>query len=851
MAPPLVLAVLALASLFIGPARGPLGPASAAAADPPRRMEEVTPATDHFFARAHGMWGYSDASGEYALVTDGAVLLVVDVTDPGSPQLASRVQGIGWDMKEVKTFDHYALCVNQNGPLQIVDLSDPYHAYTAATYLSPEIPGAHNAWVDDEGFAYLAMQGSGPSDLRILDLTDPLHPVPRGHWAHPFQSGFVSCHDVFVRDNLCYASWFGGGLVILDVTNKDQPQPALIVTYPEQQTHNAWPTLDGRHVATTDEMNGGHLRIWEIGPSLAQQVAEYATAEEAIIHNVHVKGTLAYIAYYSAGVRVVDLADPLAPREVGAFDTSDFYGSGFLGCWSVYPYAPSGLIYASDINNGLYVLRYQDANDGVLRGALRVEGAPAARVAGAEVKFLEAEVRVVTDATGYFEAKLYPGPHTARIRHPDFQTRRVEFVVAGNEVTNEAVDLRPLSAEVAFPVPPEPVAELPDGRLRFAAQVRGGDHAPGSVTLHYRAGASGSFRSVDLVPAALDDERYSVVLQTFLPGTLVQYYFEARAAGDPARFVPNDAPFRLFSHEVGRVNWQPVYSADFEGGDGGFAVGSATDWGTRGRWERGRPVATPLDSVWYNGRLAQPNTDTTPTGDGYCFLTQLGRPGGSPGAHRVQGRTTLTSPVVDMRGARAARLRASVWFVNDLTGSRWQDAFLIQWTTDDGATWRPLETIRVADPGWQSMTFDLGSRIDLATARELQVRFIAEDDLAAPTLVEAAVDDIRIEISTGITVETGSGQAEIALLRQNLPNPFNPKTLISFQLKEARSVSLAIYDVAGHLVRQLVDGPTPAGDHAVTWDGRDGRGFLSPSGVYYYELAAPDIRDARTMLLLK
>jgi len=39
MAPPLVLAVLALASLFIGPARGPLGPASAAAADPPRRME--------------------------------------------------------------------------------------------------------------------------------------------------------------------------------------------------------------------------------------------------------------------------------------------------------------------------------------------------------------------------------------------------------------------------------------------------------------------------------------------------------------------------------------------------------------------------------------------------------------------------------------------------------------------------------------------------------------------------------------------------------------------------------------------------------------------------------------------
>jgi hypothetical protein len=548
-------------------------------------------------------------------------------------------------------------------------------------------------------------------------------------------------------------------------------------------------------------------------------------------------------------VRVVDLADPLAPREVGAFDTSDFYGSGFLGCWSVYPYAPSGLVYASDIQNGLYVIRYLDASDGVVRGTLQVEGAPAARVAGAEVKFLEAEVRVVTDATGYFEAKLYPGPHTARIRHPDFQTRRVQFEVAPNEVTSDEVDLRPISADVAFPAPPESVAELADGRLRFTANVRNGDRSPGSVTLHYRAGASGSFRSVDLEPVAMDDERYSGILQGFLPGTLVQYYFEARGTGSATRFAPDDAPFRVFSHEVGRVEWQPVFAADFATGDDGFTVGSSADWGARGFWERAQPVSSPFDSARYHGRFAQPNTDASPTDDGYCFMTQL--EGGTPGGHGVQGRTTLTSPVVDLRGASAARVRTSVWFVNDLTGSVWQDAFLIQLTTDGGASWRPLDTIRVPNPGWQPMTWDLGSRVDLVTAREIQVRFIAEDDLDAPTLVEAAVDDFQIEISTGNTIDSGSGSAEIALLRQNLPNPFNPETLISFQLKEARSVSLAIYDVAGRLVRQLVDGPTPAGDHAVTWDGRDGRGFESPSGVYYYELAAPDVRDSRTMLLLK
>ena len=126
--------------------------------------------------------------------------------------------------------------------------------------------------------------------------------------------------------------------------------------------------------------------------------------------------------------------------------------------------------------------------------------------------------------------------------------------------------------------------------------------------------------------------------------------------------------------------------------------------------------------------------------------------------------------------------------------------------------------------------------------------------------VDSAFDDVSTkevfaECPAGTRVLGGGytffNGGPTVLLRQNLPNPFNPRTLISFQLKEPRTVSLAIYDVSGRLVRQLVDGPTPAGDHAVTWDGRDGRGFESPSGVYYYELAAPDVRDSRTMLLLK
>ena len=300
-------------------------------------------------------------------------------------------------------------------------------------------------------------------------------------------------------------------------------------------------------------MQGGHLRMWEIGDGSAIQIAEYATPEAAIIHNVHIKGSLAYIAYYSAGVRVVDVSDPTLPREVGAFDTSESYGDGFTGCWGVYPYTPSGLVYASDLQRGLFVLRYLDNTDSVVRGTLHVEGASAARVAGAEMKFLEAEVRVVSDANGYFEAKLYPGVHTARIRHPGFAERRAEFIVNESQVTTEAVELRPLATGISFPVPPGLPVELPDGRWRFTAQVRGGGREIDGVILHYRAGASGSFRSVELAPNSAGDESYLADLPAFMPGTMLQYYFEAQDAQGQVRFAPEEAPQQLFAHDIGQL----------------------------------------------------------------------------------------------------------------------------------------------------------------------------------------------------------------------------------------------------------------------------------------------------------
>lgn len=84
------------------------------------------------------------------------------------------------------------------------------------------------------------------------------------------------------------------------------------------------------------------------------------------------------------------------------------------------------------------------------------------------------------------------------------------------------------------------------------------------------------------------------------------------------------------------------------------------------------------------------------------------------------------------------------------------------------------------------------------------------------------------------------------LLNQNYPNPFNPVTKISYQLPEAGSVSLQIYNVLGKLVTTLVNERQNSGTFEVQFDGKE----LS-SGVYFYRLNANGISILKMMTLLK
>ena len=85
----------------------------------------------------------------------------------------------------------------------------------------------------------------------------------------------------------------------------------------------------------------------------------------------------------------------------------------------------------------------------------------------------------------------------------------------------------------------------------------------------------------------------------------------------------------------------------------------------------------------------------------------------------------------------------------------------------------------------------------------------------------------------------------------NYPNPFNPKTRISFAVPREMAVELGIYDLQGRLVRMLLRETLPGGLHEVHWDGVDDGGRRVSSGMYFYRLQGEEKSFVGKMVLLK
>lgn len=169
-----------------------------------------------------------------------------------------------------------------------------------------------------------------------------------------------------------------------------------------------------------------------------------------------------------------------------------------------------------------------------------------------------------------------------------------------------------------------------------------------------------------------------------------------------------------------------------------------------------------------------------------------------------------------------------------------------------------IKTTSGGIPSWQTRTMEgqtgycgqsLTPHFGLSDATIVDSLIVYWPSGTVDVMTGVSVDTL-LAISEGQTVsvdETGIDVPQRIRLHQNFPNPFNPSTVIRFELPETRHVALDLFDILGRHVASLVNDDHPAGVHSVVLSADK----LQSSGVYTYRLVSGSLVTSRKLLYLK
>ncbi len=129
--------------------------------------------------------------------------------------------------------------------------------------------------------------------------------------------------------------------------------------------------------------------------------------------------------------------------------------------------------------------------------------------------------------------------------------------------------------------------------------------------------------------------------------------------------------------------------------------------------------------------------------------------------------------------------------------------------------------------------------------------FVSSGEEAYALSSVRAFDETGRGIPRGSCVATSAPAKRVTLLHPLHPNPFNPRTTVSFELAQAGHVEVEIYDARGRMLKRLFEGQLTAGPHELRWDGRDENGARLASGVYRVLLSTAGGTQTRAAVLVK
>jgi len=354
----------------------------------------------------NGIWGFvrtspdGKSSREYALQCHSSGLYIIDITDSEDSskgvgkgmfvvQFIAMSGGNPW--RDVAVYGNYAYVAGQaSANLWVINLrslsgkepngenSNPISSNDYKDRGYTNYGHTINAY---DGILYLNTAGS-TRGCTMLDLE-----------ANPFDppkitdAGGGDCHDSFVRkgvrvgndskDLLFRSDGYQGDYSVLDITDVRTTKSFAVISETASKSgtysHYNYVDEDNKYMYTFDESNNYDIGVVDLSDMTQPknvntfQWSGDVSEKNVRVHNGQVKGKYLITAYYSAGLRVFDAFNPLAPREVGKLETyrdPDQTGNykrdlttGYDGAWNVYTSLPSGKMLITDMLGGLFVFK--------------------------------------------------------------------------------------------------------------------------------------------------------------------------------------------------------------------------------------------------------------------------------------------------------------------------------------------------------------------------------------------------------------------------------------------------------------------------------------------------------------
>ena len=816
-----------------------------------------------FDAGYSACWSYIHGDGrEYAAIGATNGTAIYNVTDPYAVYRVAYVPGPNSPWREMKSYRNWIYIVTEGSGagtgLQIVRMTNPEAPVLAATYTTNFVT-AHTVSIDTARALLICngtrnpLPGGGAqaTGMRILSIANPEAPVEVGWWpggSLPVSSALY-VHDCVPVGNRIFAASINSGIQrVLDFTNPAAVTEIRSWTYPGAFTHNCWPDSSGEWLYVTDEVNGEPLKIFRIADVMNPVETNGITSNpQAIVHNAHVKGRELYLSNYTEGIRILDLEDPAHPAEFGWADSYPGPSGGYGGVWEVCPFFPSGTVIASDMQTGLYV--YRPVRDyGIVRAV--VDSGPGLPVAGASVHLVTQGDTLVTPADGIVQFAPGPGTHTVTARRFGFYEASVTRTVSvGSRDTVDLTLVRRPARGYAGTVtragsgtPLEdaevnllytPLHAHTDALGQFALEAVPTDlysaeaHCPGHRPMSYPLDLDSSFppeHDLPLVPAAIYDAFESAGAWTV----------GGAGTGDNAT-----TGLWVRVEPLGTGEPQPAPSAARRSRP--FPAGApAADLGARragsedaaGKLAGASHAEHEHEEEEGSGAVpgeVQPEFDRSPPPGLMCWVTGQGTNPADIGQNDVDnGKTSLTSPALDVSGMSEPRIGYWRWFYASGQSDDWL-AVLI--SNDGGTNWVPVDTTRGVQNHWVERTIRVADFV--TPSSQVRVRFVAAD-LTPGSVVEAALDDFIVYAAALPNVGVpGAVSARTLALGAPRPNPARGAVSFMLELPRAGNALVEVLDVSGRRVRTLHSGAAPAGARALTWDGAGDRGRAAPAGLYF------------------